>query len=116
MRVLAVDNNFDKVSWETLFKKTFDLLSENLSDESFKRYDIGRLKFTGGFLLSQYEVVAYGVGNNLKNSNPVIDIREKAASIWSDKRYTEWSGSGITATRRLPRILPFGREVFNGSN
>ena len=116
MRVLAVDNNFDKVSWETLFKKTFDLLSENLSDESFKRYDIGKHKFTGGFLLSQYEVVAYGVGNNLKNSNPVIDIREKAASIWSDKRYTEWSGSGITATRRLPRILPFGREVFNGSN
>ena len=116
MRVLAVDNTFDKVSWEKLFKKTFDLLNENLSDESFKRYDIGKHKFTGVFLLSQYEVVAYGVGNNLKNSNPVIDIREKAASIWSDKRYTEWSGSGITATRRLPRILPFGREVFNGSN
>lgn len=116
MRCLAVDDNFDKASWEELFRKTFDLLSNNLSDESFKRYDIGKHKFTGGFLLSQYEVVAYGVGNNLKNNNSIIDIREKAASIWSDKRYTDWSGSGITATRRLPRILPFGREVFNGND
>ena len=116
MRSIAVDENFDKALWEALFKQTFDQLRDNLSDESFKRYNTCKQKFSGGFLLSQYEVVAYGVGYNLKNENPVLDVREKVASIWSDQRYTEWSGSGITATRRLPKILPFGREVFDGKD
>ena len=116
MRDIAADDGFDKATWEALFKKTFDLLSDDLSDESFKRYNIRKQKFSGGFLLSQYEVVAYGFGYNLKNGNPVVNIREKAASIWSDEQYTNWSGSGITATRRLPKILPFGREVFDGNN
>jgi hypothetical protein len=116
MRAMATDNTFDRAGWEALFKQTFDLLQGSLSEESFKRYSNEKQKFTGGFLLSQYEVVAYGVGYNLQNGNPVKNIREKAANIWSNDRYTDWSGSGITATRRLPRILPFGREVFDGNN
>ena len=116
MRAIAVDDTFDKAMWERLFKQTFDLLQAELSEESFKRYSVPKQKFTGGFLLSQFEVVAYGVGYNLANTNGTTNISETAASIWSDERYTNWSGSGITATRRLPRILPFGREVFDGSN
>nr|WP_298892869.1 DUF262 domain-containing protein [uncultured Acinetobacter sp.] len=116
MRSIAGDKGFDKASWETLFKQTFDLLKDELSDESFKRYSNDKQKFSGGFLLSQYEVVAYGVGYNLKTGNSVENVKQKAAGIWSDDRYTDWSGSGITATRRLPRILPFGREVFDGNN
>jgi len=113
MRALAVDETFDKVMWEALFKETFDCLSTSMSEESFKRFSVSKDKFTGGFLLSQFEVVAYGVGYNISNGSIVDNISEKAASIWSDTRYTDWSGSGITATRRLPRILPFGREVFS---
>lgn len=116
MRNIAADSDFEKATWEALFKQTFDVLKDELSDESFKRYSNDKQKFAGGFLLSQYEVVAYGVGYNLKNGNSVENVRQKAAGIWSNNRYTEWSGSGITATRRLPRILPFGREVFDGSN
>ncbi|WP_049723325.1 DUF262 domain-containing protein [Gilvimarinus polysaccharolyticus] len=116
MRAIAVDDAFDKVMWEKLFKQTFDLLQHELSDESFKRYSVPKKKFTGGFLLSQFEVVAYGVGYNLANTNGMTNITKTAASIWSDERYTSWSGSGITATRRLPRILPFGREVFDVRN
>lgn len=113
MRGLAADEAFDKILWEALFKKSFDLLAEQLSEESFKRYSIPKEKFTGGFLLSQYEVVAYGIGYNIHHGVDVCDIKGKASNIWSDARYTDWSGSGITATRRLPRILPFGREVFS---
>lgn len=116
MRAIATAATFNRADWESLFKQTFDLLQRELSEESFKRYSVQRQKFTGGFLLSQYEVVAYGVGYNLRAGNPVEDIRGKAANIWNNPRYTDWSGSGITATRRLPRILPFGRELFNGNN
>lgn len=116
MRLIATDEQFDRNQWERLFKSTFDLLKAELSEESFKRYSDAKEKFSGGFLLSQFEVVAYGVGYNLSAGNQINGIRKKAANIWSDRRYTDWSGSGITATRRLPRILPFGREVFNGNN
>lgn len=116
MREIAIDTKFDKNMWETLFKSTFDLLSGELFDQSFKRYSIDKLKFTGGFLLSQYEVVAYGVAYNLSHNINITDIFGKASGIWSDAQYTDWSGSGITATRRLPRILPFGRKVFGNDN
>lgn len=116
MRAIAVDSSFDKAMWEKLFKLTFDQLKAELSEESFKRYSIPKKKFTGGFLLSQFEVVAYGVGYNLSQGNKLNDVKKTAESIWSDTKYTDWSGSGVTATRRLPRILPFGREVFNGND
>lgn len=116
MRIIAADTNFNKVTWEALFKKTFDFLSKELSDESFKRFSISKNKFTGGFLLSQFEVVAYGIGFNINKNVHIKNVSEKAASIWSNNQYTDWSGSGITATRRLPKILPFGREVFSGGN
>jgi hypothetical protein len=116
MRSLAEDPGFDQSMWERLFKDTFDLLARELSEESFKRFNTRKDKFLGGFLLSQFEVVAYGVAYNLNRSVEVVNVAEKAASIWSNARYTDWSGSGITATRRLPRILPFGREVFSNDN
>lgn len=116
MRTIAMDKDFNKQAWEALFKMTFDILSTELSDESFKRFSTSKNKFTGGFLLSQFEVVAYGIGYNLNNGVSIKNVSQKAASIWSDTKYTEWSGSGITATRRLPRILPFGRKVFSSGN
>jgi hypothetical protein len=113
MRLIASDQDFDFNRWELIFKRTFDLLVNDLSDESFKRYNVAKSKFSGGFLLSQFEVVAYGIGYNVSMQNDINNIYNKASNIWSDRRYTDWSGSGITATRRLPRILPFGREVFS---
>lgn len=115
MRSIAVDQNFDFAGWERLFKDTFDELNNSLSEESFKRYNVEKQKFSGGFLLSQYEVVSYGVGYNLAQGAKLADINKQSANMWSDERYTNWSGSGITATRRLPKIVPFGREVFNGN-
>lgn len=116
MRHIAVDPDFNSHAWEELFKRTFDLLNSELSEESFKRYNIQKGKFTGGFLLSQFEVVACGIAYNLHNGSDITDVAGKAAGIWSDRRYTDWSGSGITAARRLPKILPFGREVFSDGN
>jgi len=116
MRIIASDQKFKKKTWEKLFHETFDILFSELADESFKRYSNSRKKFSGGFLLSQFEVVAYGIGYNLAKKIPVSKVKTKAIKIWSDSRYTNWSGSGITATRRLPKILPFGREVFGSGN
>lgn len=113
MSEIANDPQFDRDWWAGLFRDTFNLLAEEVGDASFKRFNTEKGKFSGGFLLSQYEVVAYGVAWNIAHAVKPNAVREKVAGIWSDTRYTEWSGSGITATRRLKRILPLGREIFS---
>lgn len=112
MREIASDLNFSTATWEKLFKDTFDKISEDLSDSAFKRYSVEKGRFMGGFLLSQFEVVAFGVAYNIRDNNELTNLKEKAAEIWKDSGYTDWSGSGITATRRLKRIIPFGRTAF----
>lgn len=112
MREFAISPSFSKTTWEKLFKDTFDKLSEDLSESSFKRYSAEKKKFMGGFLLSQFEVVAFGVAYNIHHNYGLTDLEKKAAEIWADSGYTDWSGSGITATRRLKRIIPFGRDAF----
>ena len=116
MSEIATDENFSREFWEDLFKSTFDMLANEMGESSFKRFSTGKQKFLGGFLLSQFEVLAYGIAFNLNEGKIITEITNKAAEIWSNPRYTDWSGSGITATRRLPRIIPFGREVFGNGN
>jgi uncharacterized protein with ParB-like and HNH nuclease domain len=116
MSIISTDENFDKQSFESLFKQTFDLLNQELGDRSFKRFYSAKDKFMGGFLVSQYEVVAYGLAYALNDGHVVTNIREKVASIWSNPEFTNWSGAGITATRRLPRIIPLGRELFSNND
>jgi hypothetical protein len=112
MREFAINPSFPNATWEKLFKETFDRLSIDLSESSFKRYSVEKNKFMGGFLLSQFEVVAFGVAYNIHQDYELTDLKAKAAEIWTDSGYTDWSGSGITATRRLKRIIPFGRAAF----
>jgi hypothetical protein len=116
MSEVCSSESFDHGVWDALFKKTFDLLSSTLNSNAFKRYNTEKNKFMGGFLLSQFEVVAYGIAFNLNAGVAVGDVDRKVAAIWSDEAYTAWSGSGITATRRLPRILPYGRKIFANAN
>jgi len=116
MSDLAIDGNFEKNRWEQLFKQTFDLLSGTLAERSFKRFDVQKGKSVGGFLLSQYEVVAFGIAYNLERGTVAVDLDERVRGIWANREYTDWTGSGITATRRLPRIIPLGRRTFENGN
>lgn len=114
MTEIANQAQFDKKLWTRLFRKTFDLLASELSDDSFKRYSHTKSRFMGGFLLSQFEVVACGVAYNLhtRRKKSIKNISQIVSDIWTSPDYTNWSGSGITATRRLPRLIPFGRGLF----
>jgi hypothetical protein len=112
MRQVATDKSFKKNVFETSFRRTFDLLERTVGEDAFRRFDISKGRHAGGFLLSQYEVVALGLGYNIKKPAADSDIPGKIRSIWSNKGYTDWTGSGVTATRRLPRVIPLGRKLF----
>jgi hypothetical protein len=58
-------------------------------------------------------VIALGVGYRyaeLYQSN--IDIQERVKQVYSHETYKKWSGSGTTAERRIPKLLPLGRQIF----
>jgi hypothetical protein len=112
MRQIATDPSFNLSLYENLFHKTFDTLWNTVGSDAFKRFNKSKNKHEGGFLLSQYEVVALGLGYNIDQLVSITKIPKIIESIWSNTKYTEWAGSGITATRRLPQLIPLGRKLF----
>ncbi|MEM7966262.1 hypothetical protein Q4R14_09030, partial [Morganella morganii] len=112
MRTICTDSNFDTKLWSNLFHQTFTILADTCADKSFKRYNVAKQKFSGGFLVSQYEAVSFGLAYNIKQGTNKHDIENSISGLWSNREFTDWSGTGMTATRRLPRLIPLGREVF----
>jgi len=115
-KMIAVidDPNFNKAVEGEAFIKTFNILRTRVGEECLRKYDWTKSKFSGGFLVSAYEVVALGVGFNYKlveTSN--MDLRSKIEEIWKNPTFTSTSGSGIRASSRVPNTIPYGREVFS---
>ncbi len=113
MREMALNKELDYSYIEQAFKTTFDVLNEALADDSFKRYKPEQNRFLGGFLLSAYEMIALGIGYHYNNLPPIEKIPHLIKSIWSNEIYQKWSGAGVHAARRLPYLIPLGREVFS---
>lgn len=115
MTGIAQNKSFKMAPIKGLFEKTFSVLNEVLEDDSFKRYSVKKGRHEGGFLLSLYEVVALGVAFNIENGTLCTKnkIVEKARSVWLDKSFTDWSASGVNASRRLPKLVPYGRKLFH---
>lgn len=111
---IASDPAFDRTTEEHAFRETFSVLSEALGSDAFRRYDPGRSRFVGGFSVSAFEAIGLGLGQNFeswRNRKPAI--RKKVRSLWSDPYFTSNSGSGVRASTRLPRIVPYGRRLFS---
>jgi uncharacterized protein with ParB-like and HNH nuclease domain len=113
MRKMATDKELNYSQIRQAFKKTFDLLNEILGEDSFRRYKPEQDRFLGGFLLSAYEVIALGIGYQYENPPQANEISQRIKSIWSNPTYKQWSGAGVNAARRLPYLIPLGRNIFS---
>jgi len=109
---LARSEAFDFESYERDFKRVFDLLVRTTGMNSFRKYSDERERFMGGFVLSPYEVVALGLGYDTDSMPDDDEMEDRVRGIWNNETLQTWSGSGITASRRLPRLVPLGRELF----
>lgn len=95
---------------ESVFNKTFSLLNEALGENSFKKWNGN--DFSGMFLMSVYEVVAYGLSVNLDEYDKIprpqqIDIViQKSKELWSTQDFINNSGAGVRGTTRLANLLP----------
>jgi hypothetical protein len=114
MTEIATDKKFKRTATKTLFNKTFSTLGGAMGDDAFKRYNQKKGRHEGGFLLSLFEAVALGVAHNIAAGTlcPTGEIRGRAQQLWSNTSFTRWATSGMTATRRLPHLIPLGRSTF----
>lgn len=112
-KALAQDKAFNFKAEEWAFKETFGLLAATLGDDAFRRYDKKKNRFVGGFSVSAFEAVAIGIGYNPAKAKADTSVIEKGVTkMWADKQFTDNSGSGIRASSRVPKIIPYGRAVF----
>ena len=112
-KVLAQDKAFDYKKEETAFRETFAFLASVLRDDAFRRYAAEKQRFLGGFSVSAFEAVAIGIGYNPKvaKENPAL-VEKKVKEMWTDDDFVSNSGSGIRASSRVPKIIPYGRTTF----
>lgn len=114
MRELALDKSFDPDEEGEFFEKTFNILVDCIGPDCFTRLDGGRGR--GGFLISMYEVVATGLGSRIR-SKPGKAPRPTAIKaayelIKKDATFKEFSKSGKSASSRIPKLVPLGRQLF----
>jgi hypothetical protein len=108
---LANNPIFNYEEEEAAFEKTFQLLADCLASDSFRKYDIAKQKFIGGFLLASFEAIALGIGYNYQHYNATcLQIRNKIIEIWSNPDFT--SALRNSTRTRLPKLISLGRKLF----
>lgn len=114
MRQLAQDESFDFEIEARIFKKTFKALFDVCDGPCFTRQDEGRGR--GGFLISVFEVAAAGLGWAVRKSpDRAIDttaLKTAYGSVAANAVFRKYSGSGRSASSRMPRLVPLGRKLF----
>ena len=115
MLEIAENKKLNQTSVSKLFKSTFSTIDAALGDSAFKRFNQKKSRHEGGFLLSLFEVIALGVAYNISKGTicDTDQIAAKSQSLWTNKEFTNWSSSGVNASRRLPKLIPLGRKLFS---
>jgi hypothetical protein len=112
-RMMELPDRIDRDEEEAAFRKTFATLAATVGPNAFRRYDVKKQKFLGGFLLSTYEVVALGIGyHSLRRDYRASEIEDTVKKMWSDPIFVKNSGPGVRASLRLPNLVPLGRRLF----
>lgn len=111
---LIRDEQLDLDEEGVAFRTTFEVIDRSLGVNAFRRYDVQRQRYYGGFILSAFEVVALGIGYH--GGCLAIDDEELVPvveGIWSKEFFQQWSGSGVRGSTRIPKLIPLGRQTFS---
>ena len=120
IQIIASKDDFDKQSLQSTFEKTFDFLNETLGEDSFKKFNFSKNKYSGPILMPLFEIVAAGLGYRLLHGHQLPDpksFKEKHKSILSDTQLNRAlninnSGTGINSRTRIPNTVKHGRKWF----
>lgn len=118
MREFCTEKSLDLDKEKQIFDKTFQLLSDSLGEETFKKYHEDG-KFKGSVNLSNFEIIAIGVANNLDEilqlEQPIEFLRNKIKDLYTNEKYKKLQKEKIAsqrAVKRFCKLTSFGTEYF----
>ena len=112
----ANQQDFPREQLERAFDDTFRFLFDLLKEDSFRKYDHGRARYSGPMVVSIFEVVAGGLGHRLLNGEALpipAEFIERHRALWAELSVQPYVGSGIRASTRIPQTVQFGRRWVN---
>jgi Protein of unknown function DUF262 len=117
----ASSPSFNYKEEQKAFETTFKILNQTTKDNTFRKYDPVTDKFSRGFLLAPFEVIAMGIGYHYKKYEAVIsageinnlDIKGNLKKMWLSEDYQNAYGRGKDSKTRVPKLIPLGRKLFN---
>jgi hypothetical protein len=96
------------------FEETFALLDRALGEDTFRRYDGTR--HLGPFSIASFEFVTAGVAAHVDSWSTDPDgLAERIRGSWSAPEFRDNSGTGVSARRRVPRLITEARSYFKRS-
>ena len=113
---IAKNENFPAESERTVFISTFDFIHTALGDKAFRRWEGAR--FTGKFLMSVFEVLAFGLSKNLSKLSKLTTsqrnnyIQQRAKDLWEQEEFRKYSGPGVRGSDRLSHLLPLAEKFM----
>lgn len=90
------------------FNNIFYEINKQLNDEAFRRYKPEEDKFSGQFLMAQYESVIYGI---LKTDS-CHNLTRKVKKLSVDPKYMEYSAAGTPVKNRWKNLLELANMMF----
>ncbi|NTW41713.1 MAG: DUF262 domain-containing protein [Cellulomonadaceae bacterium] len=114
---LVASEEFDrKVIGEQVYS-VFDVLW-SMGPNVFRRYDEQKKKSVGAFSVSAFEAATAGVASNLASWLEVDEdkweglLTDRARELWGDTEFRKYSGAGVRASTRAPRMPEVGERIF----
>lgn len=108
------DANYNIADITDRFEKTFDLLAGLFGEDVFRKYENG--KYTGPFLASAFQTIAFGVMSNieaiLKTEDKNKWLQEKVKAVYLEDIYIRNTIPGVRAIPRYKELSIWGRDYF----
>lgn len=116
---ICEDKNYDYLNNEKAFKKTFELIGSIFKNDAFKRYDIKKNYFVGGFNYAVYEFLVSGIGYYIDywNDNTIKKIKDTLLNKFivfctENKDFQKYSKGGITVETRFKKLISLSKKFF----
>ncbi len=116
----ASAEKFDYETEKNNFEKVFLLLSKSFSEDTFRKWEPEKNKFTGAFSIAAFEVIVTGLAKNINSYHDTPEsiavLQEKIKFVSLNQIFVDNSGSGKRASTRLPHFIPLGEQIFANEN
>ncbi len=109
----AKDKEYNWENQVSIFVRTFELIKKGVGESAFRKYNVKKQRFEGGFIVSAFEVIALGIAFNISRDIKADEINSKAIEFWTEQAAGVIKWSGRNTTNRLVKTLQYGRDLFS---